>query len=650
MCGFVGLLADPIPLDRDAIPPLVRAMATRITHRGPDDEGVYVDDHARCAFGFRRLSIIDLSAAGHQPMVSADGRFVIVFNGEVYDHSALRSELEARGVRFRGHSDTEVIVEAFAHFGPEVVTRLAGMFAIALWDRRERTLRLFRDHVGKKPLYFGRIGGMWAFSSELSPLHLVPGFARRVNRDALVGLLRYAAVPSPTSIFEGISQLPPGHVALLKPDSVRADVRPFFEPRELVEAPRFPGTTADAIDAVDAQVRAAVKKRMVADVPLGAFLSGGIDSSLVVGMMQSLSGAPVKTFTIGYDEEAYDEAEHAAHVARHLGTDHHLLRIRAADAMAVIPRLADIYDEPFADASQVPTYLVSELARTKVTVALSGDGGDESFGGYNRYFEAPRLFRRARHLPLSVRRSGFGALASVSSERWDRALHMFGGVVPGSLRKKLSGDRIQKAARMLAASSSIDEVYLALLSNHTAPESFVIGGRDPRTAALAPPSWLADVTPVERMMMLDTLVYLPNDILVKVDRATMANSLEARAPLLDIDLVRLAWSLPLELKVRDSGKWILREVLERYVPRALFERPKRGFGIPVEHWLRTDLRPWAEDLLARDALVREGFFDADRVRRLWDEHARGINHQVRLWPILMFQQWQRRWLAPSAVR
>lgn len=646
MCGFVGLVGDPLPYAREALTDLIERMSSSIARRGPDDAGVFVDAHARCALGFRRLSILDLSPAGHQPMRSADGRYVIAFNGEVYSHDRLREDLVARGVRFRGHSDTEVLVEAFACFGPDVVRRFEGMFAIALWDERERVLRLFRDHVGKKPLYYGRIGRAWTFASQLAPFHLVPGFERRVDRGALQAFLRYACVPAPSTIFEGVQQLMPGHVVEITPGAEHARARPFFEARTLVDQPAFSGSESEAIEAVDAALMRAVKRRMVADVPIGAFLSGGIDSSLVVAAMQASSPTHVRTFTIGYDEAAYDEAQHASEIASHLGTSHTSLRVSPREALDVIPELPSVYDEPFADASQIPTLLVSRLARRDVTVVLSGDGGDEGFGGYNRYFEAPKLFALARRLPPPLRRRLFDALGAVPSTRWDALLARARPALPPSVRGKLTGDRIQKASSTLASARTLDDVYLALLSNHRHPEDFVLGGVAPVTSAEAPPPFVRGLDPVSRMMMLDTLVYLPNDILVKVDRATMASSLEARAPLLDLEVLRLAWSLPLALKVRDGGKWILREVLARRVPRSLFERPKRGFGVPIEHWLRTDLRGWAEDLLAPDALVRDGFFDAARVRALFREHLRGINHQARLWPILMFQQWRRAWLSP----
>ena len=641
MCGFVGLVGAPIPIPRENIRPLIERMAACLEARGPDDHGSFVEDDGTCALGFQRLSVMDLSAAGHQPMHSASGRYVITFNGEIYDHAALRAELIARGNRFVGTSDTEVVLAAFETFGRDTIDRLFGMFAIALWDRHDRTLHLYRDRFGKKPLYFGRVGALWAFGSELSPMHLVPGFESTVDRSALTGLLRYLCVPAPLSIFEGIEQLEPGHHVVLRGDASAPIRRTFFSPRAFIETNErmIVSDVREAEDLVDATLRIAVRRRLVADVPVGALLSGGIDSSLVTALMQAESGSPVETFTIGYAEHAYDESSHAEAIAKHLGTKHHTLRLDPSDALRVIPKLGSLYSEPFADASQIPTLLVSELARKHVTVALTGDGGDELFGGYNRYFLAPRLFKRVQAMPFGSRELMMGLLERIPAPMIDSGLRLVKPLLPRKLALTLSGDRVQKAATALQSARSLDELYRVLLSHHHEPLRYVFGGREPSTYASHPPAWLDALSPVERMMMLDTLVYLPNDILVKVDRATMAHGLEARAPFLDMDVAHVAWRLAPNLKVREEGKWILKRVLERYMPRALFDRPKTGFGIPLEHWLRTDLRQMAGDLLSPAKLAREGYFDAREVSKLFAAHLAGRNHQSRLWPIIVFQLW-----------
>jgi asparagine synthase (glutamine-hydrolysing) len=634
MCGITGFLGSAHGRDRNV---LARAMADAIAHRGPDDAGTWTDDDAGIALGFRRLAILDLSAAGHQPMASAGGRWVVVFNGEIYNHLELRRELEATGRAppWRGHSDTETLLASIEAHGVEAtLARCVGMFALAAWDRDERALWLARDRLGEKPLYYGWQGDAFLFGSELAALRAHPAFAGDIDRGALALLLRHGVVPAPHSIHRGIHKLSPGTWLRIANGARDAAPVPYWSLAEVAErgvAHPFEGTEAEAIDALAQRLGAAVRGQRVADVPLGALLSGGIDSTLVTALMQADSVQPVCTFTIGFAEGDFDEATHARNVARHLGTDHTELRLSGADALALVPRLATIYDEPFADSSQLPTHLVMQLARRHVTVALSGDGGDEVFGGYNRYVLGPALWRRVGWMPSSLRAGLFRGAARL----------------PDALTRGLgaaqAGDKLRKLARVFAGGRirDLDDLYAGLVSEWPDPASLVVGGGraahllDDRTR------WPRLADPVARMMALDALTYLPDDILAKVDRASMAVSLETRAPFLDRDVVAFAWSLPMAMKVRDGqGKWILRQLLDRYVPRALVERPKMGFGIPLDAWLRGPLRDWAEALLDASRLRREGYLEPAPIRRAWVRHVRGReNAGSRLWPVLMFQAW-----------
>lgn len=649
MCGFAGFLGDRLR-DSTERAMLLEAMSDRIRHRGPDDGGVWCDAQAQVGFGHRRLSIVDLSPAGHQPMLAASGRYMIAFNGEIYNHLDLRAELEKAGAapQWRGHSDTETLLAGFDAWGIEpTLIRAVGMFAFALWDREKRVLTLGRDRLGEKPLYYGWQGSgaarAFLFGSELKALHAHPAFEKRIDRDALCLYMRHNNVPGGHSIYQGVHKLLPGHlleVSLQAPEPV---IRQYWSGAEValrgVQQP-FGGSPEEAVDALEALLRGAVWQQMMADVPLGAFLSGGIDSSTVVALMQAQSSRPVQTFSIGFHEDIYNEAKHAEAVARHLGTQHTELYVTPEQAMAVIPNLPSLYDEPFSDSSQIPTYLVSELARRHVTVSLSGDAGDELFCGYNRYQITASLWSRLSSVPAGVRSAAAWFLTRLSPQQ----LNSLSASLPGASRWANIGEKIHKGAGVMSAGSAA-ELYLGVISQWKDPASIVAGGAEPATLLNRPAHDLAGLGDVERMMALDMLTYLPDDILTKVDRAAMGKSLETRVPFLDHRVVEFAWQLPLAYKLRKEAagyttKWALREVLYRYVPRSLIERPKMGFGVPIDTWLRGPLRGWAEDLLSEQRLRREGFLNPEPIRQKWNEHLGGQrNWQHQLWCVLMFQAW-----------
>lgn len=648
VCGITGFWQPPT-MGAGELQALARAMAERLAHRGPDDAAEWVDEQAGVGLGFRRLAIVDLTPEGRQPMRSESGRYVIAFNGEVFNFGALRRELEAAGHRFRGHSDTEVILAAVEEWGLAPATRrFVGQFAIALWDRAERALHLVRDRLGIKPLYYGWMGDTLLFGSELKALHAHPAFRAAIDRGALALFMRHNYVPAPLSVYQGIKKLPPGTILTLGArDAVESLPAPYWSAREAAEAGSanpFAGGEAEAMRELDALLRDAIRLRMIADVPLGAFLSGGVDSSTVVALMQAQSDRPVKTFTIGFHEGEYNEAAHAAEVARHLGTEHTELYVTPDQARAVIPQLPTMYDEPFADSSQIPTYLVSALAREHVTVSLSGDGGDELFGGYNRYFWGRAIWRRVGRLPSPVRGLAARTITAISPQGWDRQYAHLRPLLPSGLRQRQPGDKLHKLAEVLAVASP-EELYQGLVSHWKRPAELVIDGHEPATAITDRSRWarLPDFT--QRMMYLDLVSYLPDDILAKVDRASMATSLEARVPLLDHRVVEFAARLPLALKIRDGqGKWLLRQVLYQYVPPGLIERPKMGFGVPIDAWLRGPLREWAEDLLDERRLCREGVFNPGPIRAKWAEHLAGTrNWQYYLWDVLQFQAWHAHW-------
>ncbi len=648
MCGFAGFIDFGRGTGEQALRVTVARMANTLRHRGPDDAGVWVDAAAGVALGHRRLSILDLSPAGHQPMVSPSGRYVIVFNGEIYNCQQLRRELDQvtiGGLSFRGHSDTEVMLKAFEHWGVQrAICRMNGMFAFALWDQNERILYLGRDRLGEKPLYYGWIGKTFLFGSELKALRCHPDFTAGINRHALALYMRHNCVPAPYSIYQGIFKVLPATILAVSAETPGAAASiPYWSLKEVIERGRadpFLGSEQEAVGELERLLRDAVKIRMLADVPLGAFLSGGVDSSTVVALMQAQSERPVKTFTIGSHEPDYDEAGHAKRVACHLGTDHTELYATPAEAVAVIPRLPEIYDEPFADSSQIVTFLIAELARHHVTVGLCGDGGDEVFGGYNRHIWNDRIWNSIKWAPRIARIAAAKAIRQISPHKWQALYQSLTPVLPPSLMQERFGYKLHKLAQVIPAFNP-QAMYFTLASHWLEPQSVVWGAKEPETLLTRTEAWpdLPDLA--ERMMFLDAATYLPDDILTKVDRATMAVSLEARVPFLDHRVVEFAWRLPKPFKVHNGqGKVILRRVLHQYVPPELTDRPKSGFGIPLDTWLRGPLRDWAESLLDETRLRNEGFLNPQPIREHWNDHLAGnCDLQYHLWDVLMFQAW-----------
>lgn len=627
MCGICGFIVeDPrvagATRDLEAMKARVRGMADALAHRGPDAFGVWADSDAGVALGHRRLAILDPSPQGAQPMTSRSGRYTMVYNGEIYNFRALRKDLEAEGASFLGGSDTEVLLEAIASWGLELaLERCVGMFGLALWDARERSLALVRDRVGKKPVYYGSSGGHFFFASELKAFVAHPAFRPEIDRDALALLVSSSYIPAPYCIYRGIRKLAPGESIVVDVSRMQVQSRRFWSARlELEAALAAPLELSPeaAVDEFAALLRDAVGLRMIADVELGALLSGGIDSSLIVSIMQSISDRPVKTFCIGFDEASHDESQFAANVARHLGTDHETRIVSAEDAMSVVSLLPRLYDEPFADSSQIPTFLVSELARQDVTVALSGDGGDELFAGYDRYFSGLRRWRRVGWLPRSLR-------------SWVSGVSKGGRRLRGALARDLE---------LLGAEDAVELFALRRLRCVDAAE-IVPGATRLPTLPFDRSSWPKVEDPLTLMMFVDFVADLAEDILVKVDRASMSVGLEVRSPLLDHRVVEFVWRLPDSLKVRGTErKWLMRQVLDRHLPRSLTERPKRGFGMPVGDWLRGPMRDWAEDLLGEERLRREGWLEPAAVRGIWDEHLAGTRDRaLLLWNLLMFQTW-----------
>jgi len=650
MCGIAGFLGRGSDFFKHA-PIIAKAMADALSHRGPDDAGVWCDPAAGVALSHRRLSIIDLSPAGHQPMVSACGRYVVVFNGEIYNHLELRAELETRGAvaTWRGHSDTETLLEYVADRGVRrTLEACTGMFAFALWDRNSRKLVLARDRMGEKPLYYGRQGDWFLFGSELKSLAAHPHFRGQPSPEALTLLLRYNYIPSPHSIFSGIYKLSPGCFLTLEPGKEES-VEQYWSlaqvARSAADCP-FAGTEREAVDRLETELSRAIQSQRLSDVPLGALLSGGIDSSTIVALLQRQSSRPVKTFTVGFSERDHDEAAYAAAVARHLGTDHSEVVLSAGDALALIPLLPRVYDEPFADSSQLPTQLVMRLARQHVTVALSGDGADELFGGYNRYWMLPAVWKRAGWLPRSLRGAIGASLLYFTPSQWDMLLRTVGALV----KTAQPGDRVHKLAHRLRSIRDINDLFLSTVSAWEDPKGAVVATREPPSTMADKGSWPKLSDPIARMMALDGMTYLPDDILAKVDRAAMSVSLETRAPYLDHHVVEFAWRLPMSLKVRGrTGKWALRQVLHRHVPQSLVDRPKMGFSLPLDAWLRGPLRDWAESLLDPSLLRQQGYFREGAVRRVWTGHLAGGSYSSRLWSILMFQAWLAEFTAGQQV-
>ncbi len=639
MCGISGIVDPHARLRPNDITAMLQAMNEKLRHRGPDWSDTWLSHDGSVGLGHTRLSIVDLSAAGQQPMASSDSRWTITYNGELYNTDALRNDL--RSVSWRGHSDTEVIVEYIAKHGVLATLRAAnGMFAFGCWDSKRSELWLARDRFGEKPLYYAMRGPSLLFASELKALLAVPGFSPDIDRRALGEYFRWTNVPAPMTIYEGVCKLPPGHYLHLKDLTSDLEPRSYWSAVEAaLTAPSLSNSTSPC-DQLEEVVDRAVAGRMVADVPLGAFLSGGIDSSSVVASMQRLSSSSVRTFTIGFTEKGYDESAQAAAVAAALGTDHSELIVSPSDAMGVIPDLPKIYDEPFADSSQIPTFLVSQMARNQVTVALSGEGGDELFGGYDRYRRLKQLEMIRRRVPSQIRRVVASAIEHFPVETWDKIPDgLPGALVPAGLRHR-AGERMHKAARLLKSSSS--DVYTALMVSDD--QTNLLGNTSDSMPSLAGSLDLARLlnrSPFERAMLIDTVTYLPNDLLTKIDRASMAVSLEVRTPFLDPHVFQFAWGLTEAHRTkRGQGKWLLRELLRRSLPEELIDRPKVGFGIPVGTWLRGPLRPWADELLDPALIAEQGLLDPSVVGQKWaahrDENA-DLTHQI--WPLLMFQAW-----------
>jgi asparagine synthase (glutamine-hydrolysing) len=649
MCGIVGFLNPSSNYTSERLDEIISRMSQSMHLRGPDDQGSWVDSGAGIALGHRRLSVIDLSMEGRQPMASLCGRYYLVFNGEIYNYRELRDELnrENAGISWRGHSDTEVLIASIVHWGlEEAVKKCIGMFAFALWDRQEKLLHLVRDRVGIKPLYYGRVDGNFIFGSELKAFRKHPDFNREIDRTALALLLRHNYIPVPYSIYKGVYKLPPGTILTVDSNENSensSSLVSYWSLDDVVERglnSPHQGSEDEITQGLESLLRDSVRLRMISDVPLGAFLSGGVDSSLIVALMQELGDRPTQTFTIGFSESDYNEATDAMAVARHLGTDHTELYVTPEQAMEVIHKLPQIYDEPFADSSQIPMYLVSELTRKKVTVSLSGDGGDELFGGYNRYVWGDWAWARMQWLPSGVRSLMAHSISSVSPRSWDKIFQRLGFLLPEQYRVRSPGYKLQKLTELLAKNNP-RELYGAMISHWEDPAFLVKGLQSVPDLAQARNYWEKIPDFRNKMMYMDTATCLPDDILTKVDRASMGVSLEARVPILDHRVVEYAWKVPVGMNFgKGTNKRLLRKILYKYVPRELIERPKMGFGVPIETWLRGPLRDWAENLLSEQRLSREGFLNPSPIRQKWKEHLSGKrNWQYCLWGVLMFQSW-----------
>ncbi len=673
MCGCTGFLTGGSPSLAE-LEGSVRRMADTLRHRGPDDSGVWVDGEAGVALGHRRLSILDLSPAGHQPMHSACKRYVIAFNGEIYNHLEIRQKLEAEGGKtppvWRGLSDTETLLAAFSRWGVEATLQAAvGMFAIALWDRQSRTLTLARDRFGEKPLYYGfaqgsgfargSVGGdegqvngtgPLLFGSELKALMAHPAWQGTLATEALEGYLRFGCVGGGSSIFQGVAKLPPGCLVEVSLADVRSGELPaprvWWSAEQAARKAIQAGCLEDpeaAVSAVEQALGQSVRRRMLADVPLGAFLSGGIDSSLIVSLMQQQADQPVRTFSVGFDDARYDESIHAVAVAAHLGTDHLTLRATPGMALDLVPRLPELFDEPFADSSQLPTALVSRLTREHVTVALSGDAGDELFGGYNRHLWVPRIWHKLKRLPLPARRALAVSLKAIPSHRYDQLMQLGGRWLPDRLRLRTFGEKLHKLAAVLASPGE-RALFAGVAAMNRQPDTLLARQVPDRAPEALYPA-LQQFNSVEWMLLMDTLHYMVDDVLVKVDRASMASSLEVRVPFLDPEVFHTAWRIPSNIRLREGqGKWVLRQLLYRHVPRELIERPKMGFAVPLDAWLRGPLRPWAEDLLSSASLKDLPLLDPRQAQSLWQAHLKGQGHHAQqLWTVLQLLAWQRRW-------
>jgi asparagine synthase (glutamine-hydrolysing) len=642
MCGFVGVISkNRTMLAHDQITQMTNA----IRHRGPDDAGIWSDEACCIALGHRRLSVVDLSQAGQQPMRSHTGRYVIVFNGEIYNHLKLRSHLKNHD--WVGGSDTETLLAAIEKWGiKKAIERCIGMFAFAIWDTKKRELILGRDRLGEKPLYYGWQGkgknACFLFGSELKTFKAHSGFVSEIDRNTLCLYMRYGYIPAPYSIYQGIYKLLPGCLLTVSDEKPNPVIETYWSVNDVALnglSTQLDGSAADIADELETLLMSSISQQVIADVPIGAFLSGGVDSSIVVSLMQAQSSQPVKTFTIGFDEQGYNEASYAREIAQHLGTDHTELYVTSQQAMEVIPNLPNIYCEPFSDSSQIPTFLVSKLARQEVTVSLSGDGGDELFGGYNRHVFTHQKWGGISHLPIGLRSIVASGIQCLSPNTWNKLSKPVQALMANKYQLSNIGEKLHKGAKILSVKNS-DDLHLMLLT-HWNPSDVVLNGSEPMLSHKDSSLNLNGLDDLQKMMMQDTMGYLPDDILVKVDRAAMAVSLESRVPFLDHRVVEFAWRIPQSMKIRDGvGKWILREVLHKHIPKKLIERPKMGFEIPLGTWLRGPLKDWAEHLLNENRLRREGFFNVEIIRKRWVEHQTGkFNWQHLLWNVLMFEAW-----------
>ena len=646
MCGLTGFIGGNKSYNILDSSPIINSMLSKIHHRGPDDHGTWSDSNNRVILGHKRLSIIDTSIAGHQPMHSHSKRYVIIFNGEIYNQAELKTKLnnDNKAPNWSGTSDTEILLACFDVWGvKKTISNCVGMFSIALWDREYKKLNLIVDRVGEKPLYYGWQGSgksrTFLFGSELKALKEHPAFEKDINRDSISLLMRHSYIPQPNSIWKGIHKLEPGNILTISLNNTEPKLLKYWSANEAIKTSKLNKkhiSKEEAVSQFDILLKNIISKQMLADVPVGAFLSGGVDSSTIAAHMQAQSTSKIKTFTIGFNEDKQNEAEYARKIANYLGTDHTELILSATDAKNIIPMIPTIYDEPFADSSQIPTYLVSKLARDDVKVALTGDGADEILCGYNRYQVSKKLWGKFNEIPYSLRKIGGQVIQNIPSSILN-SIHKF---YPGGNKSNNFSDRVYKGARLLKA-KNIDQFYRDFISYWDDPESLIIKSKEPTTILNGNLENIENMTDIERMMYLDLLSYLPGDILTKVDRASMANSLETRLPFLDHRLIEFAWSLPNEYKY-DKGqtKLILKEVLNKYVPKKLYDRPKQGFGIPINEWLRGSLRDWGEDLLSEQKLENQGFFDAKKIRKKWLEHQSGkSNWQHQIWNVLMFQSW-----------
>ena len=647
MCGICGFYSKAVSTNHN----IIAKMSSAISHRGPDGSGLWMDKSSGIVLGHQRLSILDLSEAGNQPMQSSSGRFVITYNGEIYNHLQIRNEIEETNlnINWRGNSDTETLLEAIDFWGIEVaLQKIDGMFAFALWDKKKRSLILARDRIGEKPLYYGwqgdGINKVFLFGSELKALKAHPEFKSEINRDAITLQLRHNYIPAPYSIYKGIFKLFPGHYLVLSENDLNnhslLTSKAYWS---LVQCATSGNSNQLIHNEKDIEIdfekilKSSVKKQMISDVPIGAFLSGGIDSSTIVALMQSQSDHPVKTFTIGFNESEYDEAKYAKKIANYLGTNHTELYISPKEAMEVIPKLPNIYDEPFSDSSQIPTFLISQLTKQNVKVALSGDGGDELFCGYNRYLISKKFWNLLCLIPLPVRKILSSLIQTISPQKWNEISKFLPSFF---LQYTNFGDKMHKGANVLKA-ETLNQLYYMLSSHWQNPTEVVLRSKEPGTFLTEFKPHLKGLNSQEQMMVLDFISYLPDDILVKIDRAAMATSLETRTPFLDHKLIEYVWKIPHSYKLKKGqGKWILRQILNRYVPKSLTQRPKMGFGVPIDSWLRDPLRDWAENLLDEKRLRQEGYFNAKEIRNKWDQHlSEKMNWHYHIWDILMFQSW-----------